>query len=182
VEVGGYSHRGISESTPGMIGVVSADLEMVYCSCVNIHVISFDCVRITNGHAEFSHSNNNSSWGMDTFANFSGNCLLQAVRSQAYGRSAHHVGCNGIACTPLCCIRNASSCKRGRALVTLVRMGPPQNSSAEVAARGHTIESRFAGDDCSVQRGCWPVTVQAWLSVSATWNRECHRPPRTNLY
>ena len=34
--------------------------------------------------------------------------------------------------------------------------GPVQKSSADDAARGQTVSSRFSGPDCSVQRRCWP--------------------------
>ena len=35
--------------------------------------------------------------------------------------------------------------------------GPVQKTSADAAARGQTIGSRFSGPDCSVQRACSPA-------------------------
>jgi len=77
------------------------------------------------------------------------------------GLNAHHSGCSGIALIPRWAIRNATSCKRGRASVPLRgspsgSVAPVQNTSAELAARGQTIGSRFAGEDCSVHRSCSP--------------------------
>ncbi len=37
------------------------------------------------------------------------------------------------------------------------RSAPVQNTSAAAARRGHTMESRFSGDDCSLQSGIWPM-------------------------
>ena len=37
------------------------------------------------------------------------------------------------------------------------RVSPVQNTSAAAARRGQTIESRFSGEDCSLQRGIWPI-------------------------
>ena len=34
--------------------------------------------------------------------------------------------------------------------------GLMMHTSAEDAARGQVIGSKFSGPDCSVQRGCWP--------------------------
>jgi hypothetical protein len=81
-----------------------------------------------------------------------------AVKSHANGRSAHHSGCNEIACTPRFLMRYPSSCKRGNAALTLPP-GPVQNTSADAAARGHTIGSRFCGPDCSVQSSCCPPST-----------------------
>ena len=71
------------------------------------------------------------------------------------GLSAHHIGCSCIAWMPLCLMRNATSCKRGSASLEFPP-GPDQNTSAEVAARGQTMESRFSGPDCSVHSSCSP--------------------------
>lgn len=52
-------------------------------------------------------------------------------------------------------MRNATSCKRESASLALPP-GPDQKTSADVAARGQTIESRFSGPDCSAQSSCSP--------------------------
>ena len=67
-----------------------------------------------------------------------------------------------MACTPRCTIRKRRSCRRGSADDTFRgdpsgSVAPVQKTSADDAARGHAIESRFSGPDCSVQRSCWPV-------------------------
>jgi hypothetical protein len=49
--------------------------------------------------------------------------------------------------------RYAISCNLARAVSTFPP-GPDQNNSAEAAARGHVIESRLDGLDCSVQSNC----------------------------
>lgn len=74
-------------------------------------------------------------------------------RSHAPGRSAHHSGCRGIACTPRLTIRKRTSCSRGNALDTFnaapFDTPPDQYTSAALAARGQMIGSRFCGEDCS---------------------------------
>ena len=52
------------------------------------------------------------------------------------------------------------SCSRYNAVVESPP-GPDQNTSAEAAARGQTVESRFSGEDCSVQSRCWPPMTSA---------------------
>ncbi len=79
----------------------------------------------------------------------------QESRLHAPGRKAHHIGCSWIALMPLCLIRNATSCRRGKAAFSSPP-GPDQKTSAEAAARGQTMESRFSGPDCSVHNSCWP--------------------------
>lgn len=79
-----------------------------------------------------------------------------ASMSQALGLKAHHCGCNGIALTPLCTNRYATSCSLGNAVRTSPP-GPDQNNSADAAARGHTMESRFEGPDCSAHNSCCPI-------------------------
>jgi hypothetical protein len=69
-----------------------------------------------------------------------------------------------MALTPLRTILYLMSCNRGSAEATLRglpsgRFGPVQKTSAELAARGQTMESRFSGDDCSVHKSCWPGYV-----------------------
>jgi hypothetical protein len=81
--------------------------------------------------------------------------LTYAVRSHTPGLKAHHNGCRAIAFTPRCTNRNAISCRRGKA-ASRFWPGPVQKSSADDAARGHTIGSRLDGEDCSVHRRCWP--------------------------
>ena len=78
-----------------------------------------------------------------------------AVRSHTPGRSAHHSGWSEIAWTPRWRMRYATSWRRGSA-VEMLPPGPVQKSSADDAARGQTMSSRFSGPDCSVQRRCWP--------------------------
>ena len=77
------------------------------------------------------------------------------MRSQAPERSAHHSGWSEIDFTPRVRKRYDTSCKRGSA-VLMLPPGPVQKSSADDAARGQTMSSRFSGPDCSVQRRCWP--------------------------
>jgi hypothetical protein len=84
--------------------------------------------------------------------------LRYPVKSHANGRSAHHSGCSDIACTPRFLKRYPSSCRRGSAALRLPP-GPLQNTSADAAVRGHTIESRFCGPDCSVQSSCCPPST-----------------------
>jgi hypothetical protein len=68
----------------------------------------------------------------------------------------------------LCAISHLSNeqeavltCKRGNASVTFngapVGCLPLQKISAEDAARGHTIGSRFWGPDCSLHKSCSPA-------------------------
>jgi hypothetical protein len=90
--------------------------------------------------------------------------FIHAVKSHTKGRSAHHSGCNEIARTPRRLNRYPTSCSRGSA----VRTSPPpplQNTSADAAARGHTIGSRFSGPDCSVHRSCCPPSTSAASAV-----------------
>ena len=70
-------------------------------------------------------------------------------------RNAHHIGCSWIAFTPRCLNRNATSCRRGSASERSPP-GPVQKTSADAAARGQTIGSRFSGPDCSAHRACSP--------------------------
>ena len=94
----------------------------------------------------------------------SNSSFLHAVKSHTKGRSAHHSGCNEIARTPRRLNRYPTSCSRGSA----VRTSPPaplQNTSADAAARGHTIGSRFSGPDCSVHRSCCPPSTSAASAV-----------------
>ena len=74
---------------------------------------------------------------------------------QAPGRRTHHSGWSEIVFTPRWRKRYDTSCRRGSAALTLPP-GPLQKSSADDAARGQTVSSRFSGPDCSVQRRCWP--------------------------
>lgn len=92
--------------------------------------------------------------------------LTYAVKSHTPGLTAHHCGCSGIAFTPRATMRNCRSCKRGSAVsepAAVFRcepsgsVAPVQKTSAEVAARGQAMGSRFEGPDCSVQRSCSPV-------------------------
>lgn len=86
----------------------------------------------------------------------------QASTSHLPGLKAHQCGCNAIALTPLFTSLYLSSCSLGRASDTFLALplgsfAPVQKTSAELAARGHTVESRFSGEDCSVHRSCCPV-------------------------
>ena len=77
------------------------------------------------------------------------------------GLSAHHSGCSAFAPIPFSNKRYRTSCKRGSAVFTSSALPSGwvavQKVSAEVAARGHTVESRLSGPFCSVQRSCWPA-------------------------
>ncbi len=45
-------------------------------------------------------------------------------------------------------------------------VGPVQKTSADAAARGHTVESRFSGPDCTDQRACSPAShneLERWM-------------------
>lgn len=63
------------------------------------------------------------------------------------GLNAHHSGCKFIARTPLASIRYLTSCILPNASLTSrlpsARVPPVQKISAEAAARGQTMESRF---------------------------------------
>jgi hypothetical protein len=97
-------------------------------------------------------------------------CKPQSPRVE---RRAHHWGCRAIALTPLCTILYLKSCRRGNADETFRglpsgRIAPVQKTSAELAARGQAIESRFSGEDCSVQRSCWPINRESKLAYIRT--------------
>ena len=86
------------------------------------------------------------------------------------GRNAHHSGCKLIAFTPRAFNRYLTSCIRAKASLTSrlpsARVPPVQNNSAEAAARGQAMLSRFSGPDCSVQSSCSPPSTSGfWASV-----------------
>lgn len=56
------------------------------------------------------------------------------------------------------------SCNLGKAALMEGLPAPVQNTSAEAAARGQTIESRFSGPACSDQRSCWPPRTRGACS------------------
>lgn len=98
---------------------------------------------------------------------------VQEFKLQRPGRRAHQRGCSGIAFTPLCTILNLRSCRRGSAEVPLRgepsgKVAPVQNTSADDAARGHAIESRFSGADCSVHNSCSPDKAHILVSLVLT--------------
>ena len=90
---------------------------------------------------------------------------IQASMLQANGRRAHHSGWIALAPTPFSSSRYRSSCRRGSAVLTSSALPSGcfavQKVSAEVAARGQTVESRLSGPICSVQSSCWPVGGQS---------------------
>jgi len=91
--------------------------------------------------------------------------------SHTPGRNAHHCGCKAMAFIPLWTILKRRSCSRGSADSTFRgvppgRVAPVQKTSAELAARGQAIESKFSGDDCSVHSSCCPPSTNApWAVV-----------------
>lgn len=121
------------------------------------HVVLRPCSKMSNGHQRDGHPTRYvslRSWGEGT--------LASTARSHALGLKAHHSGCNGIASTPLWTILNLKSCSRGSADTTSrgepsESVAPVQKTSAEAAARGQTMESRFSGPACSDQRTCSPA-------------------------
>ena len=90
---------------------------------------------------------------------------IHASMLQANGRRAHHSGWIALAPTPFSRSRYRSSCRRGSAVLTSSALPSGcfavQKVSAEVAARGQTVESRLSGPICSVQSSCWPVGGQS---------------------
>lgn len=97
------------------------------------------------------------------------NSFVQEFKLQAWGRSAHHCGCNAIALTPRCTNLYLASCNRGNAseLLSGVPVGswaPVQNTSAAAAVRGHTIGSRLDGSDCSVHNSVSPENIDLNLN------------------
>jgi hypothetical protein len=99
-------------------------------------------------------------------------CFFQVICGvHRSGRNAHHLGWILIARTPRRTSLSLISCMRARRLAFSVtfpstpairgvpsgRIAPVQKTSAELAARGQTMGSRFSGPDCSAHRSCWPV-------------------------
>jgi hypothetical protein len=77
------------------------------------------------------------------------------------------------------------TCKRGSASVTFngapVGCLPLQNISAEDAARGQTIGSRFSGPDCSLHKSCSPANQKTSIGmISSIYHGRL--PPRTSPY
>lgn len=84
-------------------------------------------------------------------------------RSHSCGRNAHQSGWSEMLRTPRWRSRKLTSCRRGSAAETFPP-GPLQKTSADDAARGQTIGSRFSGPDCSVQRLCCPPRTRSYWS------------------
>lgn len=109
--------------------------------------------------------------------------MPQAFKSQSPGRRAHHRGWIGIALTPLWINLYLISCNLGKASEPLRgvpsgRVGPVQNTSADAAARGHTIGSRLEGSDCSVQRRVSPKNAKLQHTI---YTEDSSSPPRISL-